>query len=145
MGFAECSNLPQKSIKCMFFSGNTQAHFVMRTQVFGKGREGGGVTDMKNCRSRFFAQVAGSYKSWIQSMDWRGCCRHQLNFSFLSFSPSLYPLFFFTACKSLLNKKSDSAKVSLPCHISALFCPNTSFTPSLFCLMTSFLLISWFS
>uniref|UniRef100_A0A8D0CRM2 calcium/calmodulin-dependent protein kinase n=1 Tax=Sander lucioperca TaxID=283035 RepID=A0A8D0CRM2_SANLU len=39
-------------------------------------------------------------------------------------SPPFY-LLFFSACKSLLNKKSDSAKVRLSRHLSALFCSAT--------------------
>uniref|UniRef100_A0A8D2ZW78 calcium/calmodulin-dependent protein kinase n=1 Tax=Scophthalmus maximus TaxID=52904 RepID=A0A8D2ZW78_SCOMX len=47
------------------------------------------------------------------------------------FSLPLYPFFiFFTACKSLLNKKSDSAKVRLSRYLSALVCSATLRPPS---------------
>lgn len=51
-----------------------------------------------------------------------------LKLSYLPFSlPFFFSfIYFFTACKSLLNKKSDSAKVRLSRHLSALFCSVTS-------------------
>lgn len=60
------------------------------------------------------------------------------------FSPFLSFFFLFTACKSLLNKKSDSAKVRLSRHLSALFCSTTLCPVSpleadpFFCLLFSF-------
>uniref|UniRef100_A0AAQ5ZUP6 calcium/calmodulin-dependent protein kinase n=1 Tax=Amphiprion ocellaris TaxID=80972 RepID=A0AAQ5ZUP6_AMPOC len=59
-------------------------------------------------------------------------CLRKFNALKLNFVPvfSLSILFFYffvfvSACKSLLNKKSDSAKVRLSRHLSALFCSTT--------------------
>lgn len=51
---------------------------------------------------------------------WHGYSKTQFSARFSPFLSSS-----FTACKSLLNKKSDSAKVRLSRHLFALFCSAT--------------------
>lgn len=82
---------------------------------------------MTNVRSRFLLKLRISIKA-IQKIFFKELYR--LAWMLLStvklvpVSPPFY-LLFFSACKSLLNKKSDSAKVRLSRHLSALFCSAT--------------------
>lgn len=93
---------------------------------------------MATCRSSFVLFFVFLLNLWIFIKAGKELCGLAWMLSstvklylFLSFSILhlffflLFFTFFFTACKSLLNKKSDSAKVRLSRRLSALFCSTT--------------------